>query len=346
MLSRGHRLVQVLCAVVAVSAMALPTCGTPIHSGNANQLQKIADLPVSHGVVKTIWLSPDGAAMITGNVDGEILIWDTQTWAYTVFQPQQQELTLYQASVEKTQIANVCAVSPDGGFVAASGAGAEGTVVVRDRAGQEVMTFVFGAPVYCMEFSPDGTLLAVGGLRTTIHLVDVATWTMRGDLTGSHEYVSNLLFTPDGSTLVASYERPANVIKTWDLATLGETGSFTHVTTRIDYHALVLAPNGQDLVLATTEEEEIHFIGLVTHAVTKAWNRDPNAPYELAFSSDGSLLVSASDRLLLWDAAGGVVLRAIASMSTEAGTVVFSPDGARLYLSVWEEGIQVWGIAP
>ncbi len=342
---RRHRFAQALCVAVAVSTTALFTYGTAIHSGNVNQLQKIVDLPISHGVVKTVWVSSDGATMITGNVDGEILIWDLQTCEHTVFQPQQQELSLYEASVDKTRIANVCAVSPDGVFIAASG-GAEGTVVVRDRAGREVLTFAFGAPVYRMEFSPDGSLLAVGGLRTTIAFVDAATWTMRGELTGSHEYVSNLLFLPDGKTLVAAYERPSNVIKTWELETLQETSSFTHVSTRIDYHALVLAPSGQEVALATTEEEEIHFIDLGTHAVTKAWNRDPHPPYELAFSGDGSLMVSASDRLLLWDAATGTVLRTIASMSTEAGTVAFSPDGARLFLSVWEEGIQVWGIAP
>jgi hypothetical protein len=33
------------------------------------------------------------------------------------------------------------------------------------------------------------------------------------------------------------------------------------------------------------------------------------------------------------------------SMSTEAGTVAFSPDGTLLLLTVWEEGIQVWGVA-
>jgi DNA-binding beta-propeller fold protein YncE len=336
-----------LLALLVLVAMVGSASGFPvITETNVDLLVKVADLAIPHGVVRVVSFTPDGINMITGNVDGEVLVWDTPTWAYRVLAPQQQELTLLHASTVKTQHPNVHAVSPDGRLIVTSNADDEGTVVVRARTGQELFAFVFGAPVFEILFSPDGTRMAIGGLRTTIQVFDVATWSLVAELTGSHEYVSNLLFSEDGKTLIASYERPTNVIKTWDLTTFSEITTFSHVTERIDYHALVHAPNGREIVLSTTEEDEIHFIDLETHNVTREWDHDPNAPYELAFSADGSLLVSASDRMLFWDVARGVVVRTVTSMSTEAGTVAFSPDGTLLFLTVWEEGIQIWAVAP
>ncbi len=343
---RGAILAPLL-ALLVLASIGWNALGFPVITGaNVGQLVRIADLPIPHGVARVVSFTSDGNNMITGNVDGEVLVWDTATWTHTVLVPQQQELTLLHASTVKTQHPNVQAVSPDGRLIVMSNADDEGTVVIRTRTGQELFTFVFGAPVFAILFSPDGTRMAVGDLRTTVQMFDVATWSRAAELTGSHEYVSNLLFSRDGKTLIASYERPTNVIKTWDLTTFSEIASFTHVTERIDYHALVHAPNGREIALATTEDDEIHFIDLATHDVTREWDHDPNAPYELAFSADGSLLVSASDRMLFWDVVSGVVMRTITSMSTEAGTVAFSPDGTLLFLTVWEEGIQVWAVAP
>lgn len=343
---RVVRLLATASLLLGIGLVSGHAASAPITRDNVSRLVQIARLPIAHGVAKTLFFSQDGATLITGNVDGEVLFWDTTSWTPTVFSLQQQEISLHAASIDKTLIANFLAVSPDGEVIALSHGDEQGTVVVKDRTGQVLFATPFGAPVYQMLFSPDNARMVVAGLRTTIQVFDTTTWSLVVELTGSYEFVSNLLFSQDGKTLIASYERPANVIKTWDMATFTETASFTHVAQRIDYHALVHAPNGHEIVLATTEEEEIHFIDLATHGVTRVWNRDPNGPYEIAFSADGSLMVSASDRMLFWDAATGDVLRTISSMSTEAGTVAFSPDGTLLFLTVWEEGIQVWGIAP
>ncbi len=342
----GTSALILLAAILALTALVVVASEFPIITAdNVGRLQKIADLPIPHGAVVDLFFSPDGSTMITGNIDGEVMIWTCGTWGHTVFVPQQREITLLIASTVKPQYPGTCTVSPDGGLVVTASAGEESMIVARRRDGQELFSFSFGAPAFRAAFSPDGTRLAVGGLRTSILLFNVSTWTLEAELTSDHEYVSGLLFTRDGTTLVAAYERPSNVLKTWSMTTFQETASFTHVDQRIDYHALALAPNGRDVVIATTEDAEIHFISLATHSAVRELNQDPSPPYQLAFSTDGSLLVSASERMLLWNVETGAVLRAIHT-SSEAGTVSFSPDGTLLFLSVWEEGIQVWAVAP
>ncbi len=67
-------------------------------------------------------------------------------------------------------------------------------------------------------------------------IFDLETYKQVANLVSDYEYIFNLIFSPDGNTLVVGYERPGNVIKLGDTATWLETSTFTHVSQRIDYH--------------------------------------------------------------------------------------------------------------
>ncbi|MRR31241.1 hypothetical protein EG834_13165, partial [bacterium] len=168
------------------------------------------------------------------------------------------------------------------------------------------------------------------------------------DLVSDREYVSNLVFSPDGSMLVVCYERPENMMTTWDTTSWQEVESFSHVTQRIDYHDVVFTPDGNELVIATTENTEIVFLSLATKEVTREISEHTRAPYQITFSPDGRLFASASDdgTLRIWDMNSGERIKLIPT-NLETGTVAFSPDGTLIAFSLWGAGgIQVWGVSP
>jgi len=97
----------------------------------------------------------------------------------------------------------------------------------------------------------------------------------------------------------------------------------------------------------TTENVEIKFLDLATKKIVREFAEHTRAPYQIAFSPNGSLLASASDdgTLRLWDMQTGVNVETI-RLKHEAGAVAFSPDGTLIAVSVWGEGGQVWAISP
>ena len=166
-------------------------------------------------------------------------------------------------------------------------------------------------------------------------------------LVSDHEYISNLVFSRDGKTLAVCYERPGNIIKTWDTATWQETATFTHVAERIDYHDVLFSPDHKELVIASNENVEIKFLDLATKKIVREFPEHSRGPYQIAFSPDGSLLASASDdgTLRLWNMGTGVNVKTIPN-GHEAGAVTFSPDSTLIAFSVWGEGVQVWAVVP
>jgi WD40 repeat protein len=318
--------------------------GQAISAETVGRLEQVATFDLPDSFINTIVFLPDSRTLMTGDRNGEVLIWEHETWEKTTYLPARSN----RAADDATQVGfwGTLALSPDGNVVVTA-YGDDGTVTGRDREGQELFAFSYGAHVYSVAISPDGQFLAVGGLKSDIIIFDLETQETVANLVSDHEYVCNMVFSPDNKVLLVSYERPENVMKTWDTAAWQETDTFSHATERIDYHDVLFSPDGQELVIATTENIEIRFLDLATKQVVKEFPEHTRAPYQIAFSPDGSLLASASDdgTLRLWDLETGVNVKTIWN-NHEAGAVAFSPDGTLIAFSVWGEGVQVWAAMP
>ena len=164
--------------------------------------------------------------------------------------------------------------------------GAAGNVVAWALTGNELFSIPYSGAVFCTQFSPDGRYLAVGGENDQVMIVDVATQQKVTNLVSDHQYVSNLVFSPDSKTLLVGYERPENVIKIWDTSTWEENTTFSHVTERIDYHDLVSSPDGRYLVVASTQNA-IKFLDVATWQVVKELEGHTRGTYQVVFSLDG-----------------------------------------------------------
>jgi WD40 repeat protein len=213
-----------------------------------------------------------------------------------------------------------------------------------DMTGRPLFAFDLGDRIHSIALSPDGRFLAAGCVDKKLLVFDLGTSSPAADLGTEYEYVSNLTFSPDGTTLLATYERPGNVMKTWDTASWREIATLRQSDLRFDYHDIIYSNDGRQIVMTGTRLD-IEFLDAVTGEGRGILKGHSRAPYQLAFSPDGSLLASAADDMTLriWDVKTGQCLRMFKA-GNEIFSVAFSPDGSLLAFAVRGEGIRVLAV--
>ncbi len=318
------------------------TGGEVISTENAARLERIAAFDLPSSFVNAVAFSPDNRYMITADRNREVIVWERGTWDRHSYQAAEGNL---QADDEaQIHFYGTLVLSPDGRTIVTTNP--EGDVTGRDWDGNELFSTSYGARVYNTAVSPDGRYLAFGGVRGNIIVLDLATGRQVADLPSDREYISALVFSPDGETLLAGYERPRNLMSTWNTTTWQETSTFSHVQERIDYHDAIFTPDGRYLVIASTRND-LEFLDMATKQVVRTLTGHASAPYQLAFSPDGSLLASAAHdgTLRLWNLETGEALKVLANAS-DVFSVAFSPDGFLLAFGVEREGVQIWAVGP
>lgn len=317
-----------------------PTLSTVISAGNAAQLKQIASLNLPDSKLNTIVFSPNSRTLISGEENGEVAFWERDAWQKTSLLAAQSDFK--RDADGRANFSATLALSPAGKMLVTTNPAHE--VKGLDLDGKERFSFPFGEPIFDVDISPGDKYLAVGSFSKKLIVFNLETNQQIADLSSDYEYISNLVFSPDGKSLLASYERPGNVMKTWDTATWKEIATFSHTTERFDYHDILFTPDGKSLVIASTRND-IEFFDLQSQQVVQKLQGHPRAPYQIAFSPDGSLLASASDdqTVRLWDLKTGKAVLVLRNQH-EVGTVAFSPDGTLLAFGVWNEGIQVWAM--
>lgn len=297
------------------SLAALALLASPAH----------AELRGHGGPVKTLVVSEDGRAAVSGSFDTSAILWDLERNAAG------QVLRFHDGAV------NAAAFLPDG-RIATSG---EDARVAVWRPGEQAPAEVLEghtAPVAGLAASPDGEWLASASWDRTVRL-----WPLAGGealvLEGHDQNVNGVAFAPDGSALVtAGYDA---TVRVWPLANGGAPIVETLPT---PLNAVAVAPDGE--IVAAGANGAVYFLspaGALLGEVQAA----PDPIIALAISSDGALIAAAGIRgaVAIIERAGRTIARTLVGPGLPVWSAAFLPDGHTLLTGGTDRVIRRWDAA-
>ncbi|MBN1221418.1 MAG: hypothetical protein JXM69_21015 [Anaerolineae bacterium] len=195
--------------------------------------------------------------------------------------------------------------------------------------------------VRCLQFSPDGALLASAsaltnpldffspddGSRGAVHLWDVNSGQLHGILEGHSRGVFSLTWSPDGARLATASADGS--VKLWDIKTLKETATLEKHTGKV--RAVAWHPHRQ-LLASTGGEGEIFIWDLETLTLEQALTGHRGEVFDVAWSPNGCRLASAGKdgTVRTWDIVNGSVLDVLVGHQSFVRSVRWHPDSRQL----------------
>jgi WD40 repeat protein len=187
-------------------------------------------------------------------------------------------------------------------------------------------------------YSPDGTVLAIGGEDGGVLVCSSSTGRPLRTLAGHRDRTYAVTYGPQGLLATGSAD---GTVRLWDTA----TGECLHVLRVHPDGAwpVVLSPDGSSLI--TGSADGVLRVWSVRTGEGRAALPGHTAPiYTAVYGPDGTILVTgdAGARIRIWDLATGTLQRTLIGPASAVYRIVFSPDGSLLAAGDANGIVRLW----
>jgi WD40 repeat protein len=309
------------------------------------EIAPLLTLDPEDGKLTAVAFSPDNQTVAAATENGMVYLW------------QVSDGSLIHALEGHTLGVNDLAFSPDGATLAS--ASDDRSVRLWDVESGEldrrISTNLEGRALE-IEYSPDGSLLTIGGNFCYVLARIPDTGILRRSFNqpgctakrGGSVTSWGLEFSPDGSLLVTGEGQPGGSggsIQIWDV------DEYTRPQLVRGYDLVVrdlsIAPDASTIAVALVGSPEIWLLDTEDGSTIMKLDEHKFRVNSVEYSPDGALLISGSrdGTVRLWDTSIGFPLRVLDDHTDGVSDVAFSPDGS-LIASASEDGtVIVWGVA-
>jgi WD40 repeat protein len=318
--------------------------------------------------------SPDGSRIASGSLDGNLLVWDGQTF---------EQLGICEHDSEVYSVV----FSPDSTLIVSGSA--DCTVRVWDAIKIKIVTLLVGhtGEVTSVVFFSDGTRIVSGSHDGTVRMWDARTYESLPGIQCSGplwvvtvspqctrlalgQYTSNktgmlrmfdvvtleeqacvkmyqgiyipraVAFSPDGASIASGTEHGA--VQVWD------THNLSNISTIIAHHGQVMSVMftlDRSQIATGSRDGTVHIRPIISsHEQPTPIPGHGGRVSHLAFSSDGSRLVSGSrdNTVRIWDGLSCKELAVLVGHESVVWAVAYSPDGTRVISCSQDCTVRVW----
>ncbi|KAI1741442.1 WD40-repeat-containing domain protein [Xylaria scruposa] len=308
-----------------VRTIAFSPCGNFLASGTFNEVENLWLWNVTSGKLESrfkvspdVWIvsySPDGQKLVAGSKDGAVWMWDIPSG-----QGKCTERT------DRDTFEPCLAISLDWSKFAS--AADEKIIQLWDVGTWKVKHMLKGHwdRVTVLVFSPGGQLLS-GSRDGTIRVWDIAKGRAKRTLLVDG-LITGIALSLDGSRFASYASSDAGNVRLWNTTTWKNEYKLSHGAS---VTSVAFSPNTQRLASASSFGESVCVWDITSGLADYAFEGHSSPSVVLAFSPDGSKLVSGSrdTTIRIWNVTTGQTEK-ILPHSQPVTAAAFSPDGSTL----------------
>jgi WD40 repeat protein len=172
-------------------------------------------------------------------------------------------------------------------------------------------------------------------------LIEHSEWVYKQTLAGHSSAVTELAFSPDGTTLASSSED--KTIKLWEAQTGALRQTLTGHSNAV--YTIAFSPDSKTLASGSLDKT-IKLWDVQSGTLKQTLAEHSNPVYTVAFSPDGKMLASRSGykTIKLWDVQTSALRQTLTGHSDWVYTIAFSPDSKTLASGSLDKTIKLWDV--